>query len=56
MAKMWAGRTAGITDSYADELNSSIGVDQRMFRQDIRGSIAHAKMLKKQHNFPVMEI
>ncbi len=48
MAKMWAGRTAGITDSYADELNSSIGVDQRMFRQDIRGSIAHAKMLKKQ--------
>ena len=48
MAKMWAGRTSGITDNYADELNSSIGVDCRMYRQDIRGSIAHAKMLKKQ--------
>ena len=48
MAKMWAGRTAGITDHFADELNSSIGVDQRMYRQDITGSIAHAKMLKKQ--------
>ena len=48
MAKMWAGRTAGITDNYADELNSSIGVDCRMYRQDITGSIAHAKMLKKQ--------
>ena len=48
MAKMWAGRTAGVTDNYADELNSSIGVDRRMYRQDITGSIAHAKMLKKQ--------
>ena len=48
MAKMWAGRTAGLTDSFADELNSSIGVDCRMYRQDIRGSIAHAKMLAKQ--------
>ncbi len=48
MAKMWAGRTAGVTDSFADELNSSIGVDSRMYRQDITGSIAHAKMLKKQ--------
>ena len=48
MAKMWAGRTAGVTDSFADELNSSIGVDCRMYRQDITGSIAHAKMLAKQ--------
>ena len=48
MAKMWAGRTAGKTSSLADELNSSIGVDSRMFKQDIRASIAHAKMLGKQ--------
>ena len=45
MAKMWAGRTAGVTDPVADDFNSSIGFDSRMFRQDIRGSMAHAAML-----------
>ena len=45
MAKMWAGRTAGATDKTADELNSSIAFDSRMYRQDIEGSIAHAAML-----------
>ena len=48
MAKMWAGRTAGETAALADELNSSIGVDGRMFAQDIKGSAAHARMLSKQ--------
>ncbi len=45
MAKMWAGRTAGQTDKIADDFNSSIGFDYKMFRQDITGSIAHAAML-----------
>ena len=45
MEKMWAGRTAGITDSAADDFNSSIRFDSRMYRQDITGSIAHARML-----------
>ena len=45
MAKLWAGRTDGNTDKAADEFNSSIGIDGRMFRQDIKGSIAHAAML-----------
>ena len=45
MAKMWAGRTDGITDRIADDFNSSIGFDSRMFRQDIKGSMAHASML-----------
>ena len=45
MAKMWAGRTAGETDRLADDFNSSIGFDSRMYRQDIRGSMAHAAML-----------
>lgn len=45
MAKMWAGVTAGITDSMADDFNSSIRFDCRMYRQDIEGSIAHAAML-----------
>ena len=45
MAKLWAGVTAGITDPVADDFNSSIRFDSRMFRQDIRGSMAHASML-----------
>ncbi|MBE7087105.1 MAG: argininosuccinate lyase [Clostridiales bacterium] len=45
MAKMWAGRTEGKTDKIADDFNSSIKFDCRMYRQDITGSIAHAKML-----------
>ena len=46
--KMWAGRTAGKTDKIADDFNSSIHFDSRMYRQDITGSIAHAAMLAKQ--------
>ena len=48
MAKMWAGRTSGTTDQIADEYNSSIAVDSRMYRQDITGSMAHAAMLGAQ--------
>ena len=49
MAKMWAGRTDGITDQIADDFNSSIRFDCRMYRQDITGSMAHAAMLAKQN-------
>ena len=45
MAKMWAGRTDGITEQIADDFNSSIRFDSRMYRQDITGSMAHATML-----------
>ena len=45
MAKMWAGRTSGVTDSIADDFNSSIRFDSRMYQQDITGSMAHAAML-----------
>jgi len=45
MAKMWAGRTSGVTDTIADDFNSSIRFDCRMYRQDITGSMAHAAML-----------
>ena len=48
MAKMWAGRTDGNVNQIADDFNSSIHFDCRMFRQDIKGSIAHAAMLAKQ--------
>ena len=47
MAKMWAGRTGGITEKLADDFNSSIRFDCKMYREDITGSIAHAKMLSK---------
>ncbi len=45
MGKMWAGRTSGKTDKIADDFNSSIRFDSRMYRQDITGSMAHAAML-----------
>ncbi len=48
MAKMWAGRTDGATEKIADDFNSSIHFDCRMYRQDITGSMAHAAMLAAQ--------
>ncbi len=48
MGKMWAGRTDGSTDKIADDFNSSIHFDSRMYRQDIKGSMAHAAMLGAQ--------
>ena len=48
MAKLWGGRFQKSTDAKVDDFNSSIRFDQRMYRQDIKGSIAHAKMLGKQ--------
>ena len=47
MEKLWAGRAHGALDKAADDFNSSISVDQRMYRQDIRGSMAHAAVLAK---------
>ena len=45
MDKMWAGRFAKQLDKLADDFNSSIRFDCRMYKQDIEGSIAHALML-----------
>ncbi len=45
MAKMWEGRFSKALDQQADDFNSSVHFDCRMFRQDIRGSMAHAAML-----------
>ena len=47
MTKLWAGRTAAQTDRKADDFNSSISFDSRMYRQDIRGSLAHAARLEQ---------
>ncbi len=48
MAKMWAGRTAGDVSKVADDFNSSISFDSKMYKQDIKGSLEHALMLKTQ--------
>ncbi|MGN1347371.1 MAG: argininosuccinate lyase [Acutalibacteraceae bacterium] len=48
MAKMWAGRTSAITEKIADDFNSSIRFDSRMYKEDITGSMAHAAMLSAQ--------
>ena len=45
MAKLWAGRTEGAVSKIADDFNSSIRFDSRMYRQDVQGSMAHATML-----------
>ena len=48
MEKMWAGRFEKSLDRKADDFNSSIRFDCKMYEQDIIGSIAHAEMLAKQ--------
>jgi argininosuccinate lyase len=45
--KQWGGRFAGGPSIIMQDINASIGFDQKMWRQDIRGSRAHAAMLAK---------
>ena len=45
MEKMWAGRFSKALDKQADDFNSSLRFDSRMYREDIKGSMAHAAML-----------
>ncbi len=46
--QMWGGRFDDKPSDIMEQINASIGFDKRMWRQDIRGSIAHATMLSKQ--------
>lgn len=50
--KMWGGRFSADLDETAQRFEASIGFDQRLYRQDIEGSIAHAHMLGKQGIIP----
>ncbi len=45
--KIWGGRFTEDTDTFVSEFTASVGFDRRMYRQDITGSIAHARMLAK---------
>ena len=55
MAKLWGGRFQKSTDKIVDDFNSSIRFDSRMYKHDIMGSIAHAKMLGKQGIIPLAD-
>ena len=48
MAQLWGGRFTKETDALVKRFNDSLPFDQRLYRQDIRGSVAHAAMLGKQ--------
>jgi argininosuccinate lyase len=53
--KLWGGRFEGQTDKAADSFHSSLPFDRRLWRQDIRGSIAHAEMLGRQGVIPAAD-
>ncbi len=48
MAQLWGGRFTKETDKQVYDFNASVLFDKRLYRQDIRGSKAHVKMLAKQ--------
>jgi argininosuccinate lyase len=50
--KLWAGRFAGTVEPSVEAFTASIDVDARLYRHDIMGSVAHAKMLAKQRIIP----
>ena len=55
MANLWGGRFVKATDDDVFAFNASIGFDKRLYKQDILGSVAHVKMLKKQGIIPGSE-
>jgi argininosuccinate lyase len=54
--QMWGGRFATAPDAIMEEINASIGFDQRLWRQDIRGSQAHAAMLSATGILPQADV
>jgi argininosuccinate lyase len=48
MEKMWSGRFSASASSLLDQFNASIMYDRKLYKEDIEGSLAHAKMLTKQ--------
>lgn len=53
--KLWKGRFSKAANSSAEAFNASIETDQRLYKQDILGSLAHALMLGKQGIIPMEE-
>ncbi|MCF6310510.1 MAG: argininosuccinate lyase [Sulfurimonas sp.] len=48
MDKMWSGRFSASASNLLDEFNASIMYDRKLYKEDIEGSLAHARMLAKQ--------
>ena len=48
MSKLWSGRFSKSSAKILDLFNASLPFDQKLYEEDIEGSIAHAKMLAKQ--------
>lgn len=46
--KLWGSRFANTASKIAEDFNASINIDKRLYKSDIKGSIAHVKMLAKQ--------
>jgi len=53
--KLWGGRFTQPTDKFVEEFTASIDFDQRMYRYDVQGSMAHARMLGRQGIIAVEE-
>ncbi len=51
--KLWGGRFSKATNAMVDDFNSSIRFDERLYKQDIMGSIAHVTMLGEQNIIPL---
>jgi len=54
--KLWGGRFAQPTNKFVEEFTASIDFDKRLYHQDIRGSMAHARMLGKQGIIPPADV
>ena len=56
MAQLWGGRFTKETDKLVYNFNASISFDQKFYKQDIRGSKAHVKMLAKHTAETLLEV
>ncbi|MGE0157566.1 MAG: argininosuccinate lyase, partial [Geobacter sp.] len=54
--KLWGGRFTQPTDKFVEEFTASIEFDKRLYHQDIRGSMAHARMLGRQGIIPQQDV
>lgn len=54
--KLWGGRFTQPTDKFVEEFTASIEFDKRLYHQDIRGSVAHARMLGRQGIIPQQDV
>lgn len=55
MTKLWGGRFTKAADKTVEGFTSSLSFDRRLYKQDIRGSIAHARMLGRQGIIPTKD-